>query len=86
MDPNELEESESTCQVIVDETYCNWKSGKQPNREISGCLATWHVYEEHNKQWTEVFGDRPPVDPDPRDPLTREAMIAASKMSMLWQT
>lgn len=44
---------------------CKWAT-EIPSRHIAGCLATWHVYEEHREQWIRTFGDRPPTDPDPR--------------------
>jgi hypothetical protein len=53
---------------------CKWTSGEQPNHAISGCLASWHVYEEHPEIWKRVIGDRPPNDPDPRDPAVFATM------------
>jgi hypothetical protein len=49
---------------------CNWETD-EPSRHISGCLATWHVYEEHPDAWKSLFGDRPPIDPDVRIPEQR---------------
>jgi hypothetical protein len=49
---------------------CKWYT-IEPNRHYSGCLASWHVYEEHPDVWRGLFGDRPPNDPDPRDPEQR---------------
>jgi hypothetical protein len=49
---------------------CGWRSD-EPKEYISGCLATWHVYEEHPDIWKGVFGDRPPIDPDVRIPEQR---------------
>ena len=46
---------------------CVWATG-EPVEVISGCLATWHVYEQHRDVWKNVMGDRPPSDPDPRTP------------------
>jgi hypothetical protein len=34
-------------------------------------MATWHVYEDHLDIWLALIGDRPPLDPDPRDPAVR---------------
>ena len=50
--------------------HCDWRTA-EPDRLISGCLATWHVYEEHPDVWRRVIGDRPPLDPDPRIPAVR---------------
>lgn len=47
----------------------------ETREDIAGCLATWHVYENHPDVWRSVIGDRPPVDPDPRDQQQRMAMI-----------
>jgi hypothetical protein len=44
---------------------CNWKTNI-PSRHISGCLATWHVYEKHYDVWVRVIGECPPIDPDVR--------------------
>jgi hypothetical protein len=52
---------------------CSWTTG-EPKKYISGCLATWHVYEEHPDVWYKQFGNRPPNDPDVRDPLTRKIL------------
>lgn len=54
--------SSSSCKVPL----CDWISEDVYNRDIAGCLATWHVYEKHPDVWRQVIGDRPPVDPDPR--------------------
>lgn len=53
---------------------CVWMSA-ETREDIAGCLATWHVYENHPDVWRSVIGDRPPVDPDPRDQQQRMAMI-----------
>lgn len=58
-----------------------WRSGKQPTRDIAGCLATWHVYEAHPEEWKRIAGDRHPVDPDPRDPEVYAALCALPQMS-----
>lgn len=50
--------------------HCPWRTA-DPDRFVSGCLASWHVYEAHPDIWRAVFGDRPPLDPDPRDPVAR---------------
>jgi hypothetical protein len=52
---------------------CRWDT-QFLNPHIAGCLATWHVYEEHPDVWREVCGDRPPNDPDPR---TKRGMAMA---------
>jgi hypothetical protein len=39
------------------------------SRYKAQCACTWHVYEDHRDIWLEQVGDRPPRDPDPRDPL-----------------
>lgn len=49
------------CQV----SGCNWIT-EIYEEDITGCLATWHVFEEHPEVWKEIIGDRPPIDPDPR--------------------
>lgn len=52
---------------------CGWKTDVE-SRHISGCLATWHVFETHPKVWRQLFGDMPPRDPDPR---TKQGMAEA---------
>jgi hypothetical protein len=54
---------------------CGWKTG-EPVQDIAGCLASWHVYEEHPEEWLRVFGIRPPLDPDPRIPAVRQYLDA----------
>jgi hypothetical protein len=49
---------------------CKWRTA-EPEEFVSQCLATWHVFEDHPDIWLAVIGDRPPRDPDPRDPATR---------------
>lgn len=56
---------------------CDWMTG-EPVRDIAGCLAAWHVYEDHPEVWRELFGSRPPVDPDPRIPEVRMALSVLS--------
>ena len=46
-------------------TGCRWVV-EGPLKDIVGCAASWHVYEEHPEVWLGMFGERPPVDPDPR--------------------
>lgn len=58
---------------------CGWETS-EPIRDIAGCLATWHVYEQHPDVWKDVAGDRPPRDPDPRSPEVRAAMEIAALM------
>lgn len=50
--------------------FCDWETA-EPERAVSGCLASWHVYEKHPDVWRRVIGDRPPLDPDPRIPAVR---------------
>lgn len=50
--------------------FCDWETG-EPERHVAGCLATWHVYEEHRPVWALIFGDSAPTDPDPRIPAVR---------------
>ena len=50
--------------------YCDWQTA-EPEQVVSGCLAAWHVYEQHPEIWRRVIGDRVPRDPDPRDPAVR---------------
>ena len=50
--------------------HCEWQT-MEPEYRVSGCLATWHVYENHPDVWRRIMGDRPPRDPDPRDPAVR---------------
>lgn len=52
-------------------TGCKWIT-PELNKEIAGCLATWHVYENHKDVWFNLFGERPPLDPDPRIPGVRK--------------
>jgi hypothetical protein len=52
---------------------CGWRT-EEPVRTIAGCLATWHVYEAHPDVWKNVAGNRPPLDPDPRDPAVHQAL------------
>lgn len=47
---------------------CGWASPACFTREEAGCRATWHVYEEHRAKWEQMFGTRPPTDPDYRRP------------------
>jgi len=47
---------------------CGWESAMTPSKTIASCFAVWHVYEDHREEWIRIFGDRPPNDPDPRDP------------------
>jgi hypothetical protein len=51
---------------------CGWASPDEPD-QFSGCRATWHIFEDHPDVWLRTFGDRKPVDPDPR---TDEGMMA----------
>jgi hypothetical protein len=51
-------------------TNCGWQT-LEPEQVVSGCLAAWHVYEQHPELWRRVMGDRPPGDPDPRIPSVR---------------
>jgi hypothetical protein len=55
-------------------TRCEWQSTEIPPLDMSE--ATWHVYEEHRELWNEVFGDRPPHDPDVRTPGGRAEYLA----------
>lgn len=50
--------------------FCGWETA-EPERTVTGFLASWHVYEKHPELWRAVIGDRPPLDPDPRDPAVR---------------
>lgn len=50
--------------------YCSWNTA-EPDQLITGCLAAWHVYENHPDVWRAVIGDRLPLDPDPRIPAVR---------------
>jgi hypothetical protein len=59
---------------------CGWETG-EPNRDIAGCLAAWHVYEDHPDVWLRVIGDRPPADPDPRTPEGRAVLAVMTGSS-----
>ena len=56
--------------------FCDWETG-EPQRHVAGCMATWHVYEQHPDIWRQVAGDRPPADPDPRNQAER-ALISGN--------
>lgn len=45
---------------------CGWASAAYPTRDLAGSRGTWHVFEEHLETYQQLFGDRPPADPDPR--------------------
>jgi len=45
---------------------CRWVSREFQFRDMAGCAASWHIYEKHPETWRDLFGDRPPNDPDPR--------------------
>jgi hypothetical protein len=49
---------------------CGWQT-LNPEQPVSEGLAVWHVYEDHPDVWRQIAGDRPPRDPDPRDPAVR---------------
>ena len=49
---------------------CEWHIAEL-EEFVSQCMATWHVYEDHPDIWQALIGDRPPRDPDPRDPAVR---------------
>ena len=49
---------------------CAWQSQLWPTRDQAGYEATWHVWEEHPAEWVQLFGGRPPADPDPRTTCT----------------
>lgn len=53
---------------------CIWAADEDLPIHVSGCLTTWHVYEDHPEIWLEQIGNRPPNDPDPR---TDEGMAIA---------
>jgi hypothetical protein len=54
---------------------CGWVTG-EPIEKIAGALVTWHVYEKHPDVWVELIGERPPADPDPRDPAVHQYLSA----------
>lgn len=58
---------------------CGW-TNDHPLEAVSGSMATWHVYEKHHDVWRNIFGNRPPVDPDPR---TDDGMAIAMAMEVL---
>lgn len=62
--------------AVCDVTGCGWISGSQPNATVAGCMATWHVYEEHRDVWVTLAGDRLPADPDPRIPAVYQSLAA----------
>ncbi|HEV2175235.1 MAG TPA: hypothetical protein VGR71_16800 [Nitrospira sp.] len=62
-----------TCQV----TECSW-TAEDPIQDLAGCLATWHIFEEHPDVWTEIFGSGRPLDPDPRTESGRAEILAAN--------
>jgi hypothetical protein len=57
---------------------CQWAT-EAPIKDVVGCAAAWHVYEEHPEVWRSVFGDRPPQDPDPR---TNEGMLRIAQANL----
>lgn len=59
---------------------CEWES-EGPVEGIVGCLATWHVYEDHPEIWAAFAGDRPPTDPDPRTEQGRRLIMGASGLN-----
>jgi hypothetical protein len=65
---------------------CDWKAADVPIRDIAGCLATWHFYEEHPAAWRAIAGNRPPSDPDPRTDEGMAEIISEylAKPGALW--
>lgn len=61
---------------------CGW-TAEAPVKDIVGCAATWHVYEEHPEVWQKVAGDRPPVDPDPRTDEGMQVIVAWNLSAMV---
>jgi hypothetical protein len=59
---------------------CKW-TAENPVEGIVGCLATWHVYEDHRDVWLAVAGNRPPRDPDPRTEEGRRLIMGASGLN-----
>jgi hypothetical protein len=49
---------------------CGWQTA-EPEQAVAEALSVWHVYEEHPEVWRRLAGDRPPLDPDPRDLAVR---------------
>jgi len=54
---------------------CEW-AAEEVTRHAAGSLASWHVYEQHPDTWRSLFGDRPPIDPDPRTAAGRQKALA----------
>lgn len=66
---SELEIFTATCSL------CPWTVGAATHHE-GGCLASWHLYEEHPGVWRGFHGDRAPRDPDPRTPEGKQRALA----------